>query len=569
MKLFKARYVIAILTAVSLSFSLTTSVSASGSDETTYLQMKQDLGYMGYTTDNSLNLTGASFLYGQLYPVQNRDYQGQKMYICNSTQSAGCANPANSLWFHANFAQCISASDTDCIEQFGEVNLDKSITNATFVKEYKQGGIFASDPSIKLPAGHGQNVWSIQDASGVQLYGLQVGVDGSFVRSDSSVSYYGFGATIQPIHEVTGDSYIDPAPQVVTRTYGDGYGMDNTAVLQGCAVFTNNICGVREAFDPNKTYILKVRLHTGIKGWLHGRMRDAAITLDNTSDGGQVLTVQAKSMQVPVLSGWVKWADLTPALQARYPVGSGGFARVMSDFTNPDLNTRTLEVESQVAGQGALDEINGWLPLLGNKASNMKSYWTVKTISGQLPFDLSKCKYSSGVTGFIGTNASVYSDGPPVLDSSNGSLNYTVSAPHFDPAGNVFAGVYQLSLRSDIARCIYNFTNAPISAKVEIASSDGAQRVATTSVTENNGWLNLIASGFEFSSPTVKVKLSQDAPAPAVTPTPVASESPAPAPVATKAPAVPKKITITCVKGKNTKTVTAVKPSCPAGYKRK
>jgi len=64
MKLFKARYVIAILTAVSLSFSLTTSVSASGSDETTYLQMKQDLGYMGYTTDNSLNLTGASFLYG-------------------------------------------------------------------------------------------------------------------------------------------------------------------------------------------------------------------------------------------------------------------------------------------------------------------------------------------------------------------------------------------------------------------------------------------------------------------------------------------------------------------------
>jgi hypothetical protein len=30
-----------------------------------------------------------------------------------------------------------------------------------------------------------------------------------------------------------------------------------------------------------------------------------------------------------------------------------------------------------------------------------------------------------------------------------------------------------------------------------------------------------------------------------------------------------KKITITCVKGKLTKTVTAVKPLCPAGYKKK
>jgi hypothetical protein len=27
--------------------------------------------------------------------------------------------------------------------------------------------------------------------------------------------------------------------------------------------------------------------------------------------------------------------------------------------------------------------------------------------------------------------------------------------------------------------------------------------------------------------------------------------------------------TITCIKGKTTKTVTAVKPTCPTGYKRK
>ena len=30
-----------------------------------------------------------------------------------------------------------------------------------------------------------------------------------------------------------------------------------------------------------------------------------------------------------------------------------------------------------------------------------------------------------------------------------------------------------------------------------------------------------------------------------------------------------KKTTITCVKGKNTKKVTAIKPNCPAGYKKK
>ena len=35
------------------------------------------------------------------------------------------------------------------------------------------------------------------------------------------------------------------------------------------------------------------------------------------------------------------------------------------------------------------------------------------------------------------------------------------------------------------------------------------------------------------------------------------------------APAATKKTTITCVKGKLTKKVTAVGPKCPAGYKKK
>jgi hypothetical protein len=47
------------------------------------------------------------------------------------------------------------------------------------------------------------------------------------------------------------------------------------------------------------------------------------------------------------------------------------------------------------------------------------------------------------------------------------------------------------------------------------------------------------------------------------TPTPTATATP------TSRPVVAKKVTITCVKGKTSKKVTAVKPKCPAGYKKK
>ena len=71
------------------------------------------------------------------------------------------------------------------------------------------------------------------------------------------------------------------------------------------------------------------------------------------------------------------------------------------------------------------------------------------------------------------------------------------------------------------------------------------------------------ANGFTYSAPIVKIKLSQE-PEVVVTPTP----TPTPTPTASAKPVV-KKVTITCIKGKTSKKVTAVKPKCPTGYKKK
>lgn len=53
------------------------------------------------------------------------------------------------------------------------------------------------------------------------------------------------------------------------------------------------------------------------------------------------------------------------------------------------------------------------------------------------------------------------------------------------------------------------------------------------------------------------------------TPTPTPSQSTKPSVVASIKPTPQKKITIKCVKGKLVKTVIAVKPKCPTGYKKK
>jgi hypothetical protein len=97
-------------------------------------------------------------------------------------------------------------------------------------------------------------------------------------------------------------------------------------------------------------------------------------------------------------------------------------------------------------------------------------------------------------------------------------------------------------IRSDIARCVYGFTAAPIKASISVINDGGINSLATTTVLEKNDWLKLSAFNFTFSAPVIKINLSQ-------------SKN--------------QKYTITCSNTKSVKKFTGTKPKCPKGFKLK
>ena len=169
----------------------------------------------------------------------------------------------------------------------------------------------------------------------------------------------------------------------------------------------------------------------------------------------------------------------------------------------------------------------------------------------------------------------VYDPSPPSYVDD--ALTYKVAGAHvgYDQE-TVFKGTYDLAIRSEAVRCLYNFTSAPIKVTVSVTSSDGtSQNVATEAVQEKDGWLTLRARNFTFSAPTIRLKLSQEAAvAPVVKPAQPSAPTtkPATAPVATAPtsvmPSAAKKSTIACVKGKTVKKVSGIAPKCPVGYKK-
>jgi hypothetical protein len=550
-----------------LGLSVTLSPIASGDvpEENFYPSVKQEAGWMGYNSDSSIEYSQPSSLYavGGARLIDSIE----KMYLCDSIEAKECSTAEiNALIFTAIFTKCLNDVDTDCIDSFSIKNEDGSVIPATFQRNWVPAPVYKGDKSKFLPTGYGPSSWTLTNSKGVlETYALNVGVTGNLpmLNKANKTNFETFFAAVQPIKEVAGAEYIGPVANVVRRGNGFSPGHNTVYIEKGCQIAENGRCGYRLPHDLEKTVLLKVRLSQPVQGWLHGRMKDANIVMTTAADNSQVVEISAKPLSIPSVYGWVKWGDLPQKIKELYPVGAGGTSRGYEDFTTTDLNSRTLLTGSRVAGDLAISEMNLWLPLLNDRAAAMRTFWIAQTIRGELPFDSQNCVRGKGFTGVIGTNAVVYSDGPPKFDKAEQSLNYTVGASHLDSKGELFKGYYQLNLRSDVARCLYGFGTAPIQAKIEVSSSDGTPSVATTIINESEGWLKMTAAGFTFSTPQIKVKLSQEVSV--LTP----SASPTPNPSSVAKPAAAKRLSITCVKGKTSKKVTAVNPTCPKGYKKK
>ena len=201
---------------------------------------------------------------------------------------------------------------------------------------------------------------------------------------------------------------------------------------------------------------------------------------------------------------------------------------------------------------------------MNNTATGAPTAWSFRSVQMNEDIFFSRClSQLNSLAGIVTTNATMYVASPPTFNQMDQSLEYKVAAAHNLPDGTEFRGRYNLLIRSEFARCIYNYTTAPVSASVSIVSADGGNQVATTSFGEKDGWLKFSANNFTFSAPTIRVKLTQAKVEPVVTPAVGVVTAPQ------VIPPVAKIKKITCVKGKTTKKISGVNPKCPVGYKLK
>ena len=169
----------------------------------------------------------------------------------------------------------------------------------------------------------------------------------------------------------------------------------------------------------------------------------------------------------------------------------------------------------------------------------------------------------------------------PIWNAETKRFKYTASAPRLAPDGTtVNKGFYRAIIPIADAKLFWGLTNPNDAAKaliVSIITSDAGSKVALSSISVNKTNIVIEVSNFDFPDPALDIALNpnytgssaateanQNSSGPAATGT---SKTAANNQVVTAAKA--KTTTITCVRGKTTRKVTAVKPVCPKGFTKK
>jgi len=489
---------------------------------------------------------------------------------CASINDATCSTPGQKE-YHAVLPYCSDNLQLDCISAVTATDASGNKLDVKVIgilnTDNKQD--YVGDPAQGLPNGSEPTLVEIPGAphAGGDLYLVKPFMEGemnnnkwvvnSFVMSIYAVKvvdgYFGFNAYLT---NPSSYSHINVSGAPAVPDYNQP---------SGCASTSFTKCAAMYPLPLDISFGLSVRITRPIVGWLHGRVTKPSISLTSEPSGNEVITVEAKAIKTPTVAIWKKNSELSPALQGFYTNHGSwdntyeGSILSQTPPNSPFSQIAILRNSNNQHNDKTLSEFVLWSPLLGDKAQAMPTVWAVETMSNGDPNSpVAKCiNQTNSLAGLVTTNAAEYVDGPPVF--ANNTLDYKVAATHFEKDGSTpFQGTYDLLMSSKVARCIYGFTNAPIKATISVTNDSGGSSVASTVINEANGWLTLGAYGFTYSNPTIKVKLTQDAP---VVETPATATTPA--------ATVAKKITITCVKGKTSKTVSGVKPICPSGFKKK
>jgi hypothetical protein len=423
---------------------------------------------------------------------------------------------------------CNPANQVLCIEEFifESPEIGKTVAQferyvgETFSYNHKTPAI----PELKIPSGGTPALWRVpgfKHQGGQETYLSDVSINiGWYPNGD--INYSQLSVSMVP-YSLTPLSSLPPYVKVRTGQQSNLYSAQGKEcagpvfVEGGSEYFETNSCPQQEDLALNVRVGIVLRTPQGVGGWFQGRVGAPDIQITSINQDVKRISISGEPVTFP------KAVAITKKGQAGW-VRGGTFLVAEDSAGTATTDKALLSIKNST----------------GDRASGQVTEWAIKAVGAT-----NWCSSDpSLISGIVTSNSLIYQGSPITWNGKY--LQFLLGGLHLNSDGSVMKGNLDVAINSQIARCLYQISDLPIEAQVQVTYPDGqSTNVATQTIKEDvaNGFIYLNAKNFTFSNPAIRIYLNN---------------------VGTST--LPKLQTIVCKKGKVQKIVTSVKPKCPAGY---
>lgn len=428
-------------------------------------------------------------------------------------------------------ADCLNSTDSFCVESLA-VNTQGAAHNLKPLLNIPvKSNIFTGDLANGVPgSGTLAKIWKDETTS--ELYASSVMLAFSF---DSAGKIIARNNTTVPFSmNIKHVALKDKATS-----------LHKQFAVAPCVYSVGDSCFVDVLHDYSQSISASVRLPVKLTGWFYGRM--IGTTVKSTQGSayqryqftGAPVAISVFAKEIPKTKCAPDWCPDRLLVEALLGVNWE------KSFGTGYMADKTKGAWQYLNPAQGLTPWRAFVHMTDDTASAVRSAWQI-SFSNTLASisNLGACPDASqGVNGVLSSNAMIYSSYGPSLQS--GSFFYRVAGLHFMPDGKTpVTGTYELQIDSQLARCVFKLTRAPITATLSVVEENGKQSQVVGSSSESDGMFRIAMQGFHFSTPQLKAKVTQGKP----------------------------QSTIACSlikKSSVVKFVTATNPKCPTGYSKR
>jgi hypothetical protein len=426
-----------------------------------------------------------------------------------------CTPDRKFLSMENSLSPCTINSETTCIEKVEVLQSSGTWTAASLESEaFERSLSWPAFPKLDIGPSYNSSIYKFADSNLGSEQLLFVRASYAVSSSELSSGPKQYEIVISGVDKTTWKSCTEKVSDPYLTTIASNsiqWFVDTASPVRTTPPTNSSVCYLRKPIDNRIRLTLNMK--TPPSGWIDtylGKAEAKLSTIQGSATPFQ-LVIEGDPVILPLAELNLYHSDVA----GRGLLCASSITLVSRDWCSAKPRFSSARAGYSTTSSFSTDPFASFIEALKlfpqqvNKASTEYPTWRarVRRNSSEL---LQNCSIPQGIYGLVGGNALLVNSSIPVWNTASQTLEFKVTSPHFRANGETARGIYEMQINEKVAQCLWGTKITPQNVSISVLDENGESKISNATIAVNNGMVIFRATGFSYSTTTVKASMKKE-----------------------------------------------------------